>query len=505
MNWKFWQRKEGVKTQKRWFNVVNSSFLGAAINGLTADMPTTSQSMDWDLKASLPILRARSRDLSVNNDYAKKFLQMCCTHIVGANGFTLQVKSGDWKSGTFVPDDFANTAIENAFYDWGKRGNCDITGKHSFFDICNLYVKSVAREGEVIIRKIYGAGKYGFQLQILDAERLDVQKNLLLDNGSYIKMGVEFDKYGKPLAYHMRQKHPADNNYYTEMGGVYERVPAEEIYHHFISDRPEQSRGLPWMHSVIRRLHNIGGYEHAAVVAARVGAAKMGFYTSPDGDGLPLADDKDATGGLIQDAEAGAFSVLPAGYDFKTYDPDYPHAMYADFIKANLRGVASGLGVAYNTLSNDLEGVNFSSIRTGVLEERDVWMALQNWMIESFLDDLFSTWLKIALLNRQVKLPNGSPIPLAKFDKFNTFVWQGRRWQWVDPTKDMEANIMAINNGLKDRASVIAEQGRDKDDVFAALAAEQAEIEKMGLIIESPNKYKPDQPMQSGAQQNAKP
>ena len=226
--------------------------------------------------------------------------------------------------------------------------------------------------------------------------------------------------------------------------------------------------------------------KEATVVAARVGASKMGFFTTPDGDGTALADDtegENGAGDLITDAEPGAFPVLPEGYGFEPFNPDYPHAMYKDFVKTVLRGVASGIGVAYNTLANDLEGVNFSSIRSGVIEERDNWMALQNWMIENLLDDLFSTWLKFALLSGAVKTTTGAALPVAKFDKFNAAVWKGRRWQWVDPEKDANANITLIDNGLRSRADVVSEQGGDFDETLDALAEEQKKMEKLGLKI----------------------
>lgn len=493
MAWPFFGSKKTEETKKP-APTRARGFSGAQINRLTSSWLTQSQSIDWDLQKSLVTLRARSRDLCTNNDYGRKFLQMCSTNVVGPAGFRLQVRVKE----TLTPgenrvDKLASAAIEAGFWDWARRGNCDVTGKHSFFDICNLYIKAVARDGEVLIKKVYGkqAGKYGFQLQILDVDRLDVNKNdRRLANGNVVKMGVEVTPYGRPVAYHLRIAHPGDNPYYTFEGSMYEVVPAADIYHHFISDRPEQTRGIPWMASAMIRLQNLGGYEEAAVIAARVGAAKMGFFTAPDGDGTAVSDDTenaDGTGDLITDAEPGTFGVLPEGYGFESFNPDYPHAMYKDFVKTVLRGVSSGLGVAYNTLANDLEGVNFSSIRSGVIEERDNWQAIQNWVIESFLDDLFSTWLKFSLLSAAIpSAPGGAPLPAEKFDKFNAGVWQGRRWQWVDPRADAEANISLINNGLRSRGDVIAEQGGDIDETWSQLAEEEKKIAEMGIKIAPP-------------------
>ena len=48
----------------------------------------------------------------------------------------------------------------------------------------------------------------------------------------------------------------------------------------------------------------------------------------------------------------------------------------------------------------------------------------------------------------------------------------GRRWQWVDPEKDAQANILAIKHGFKTREQVAAEQGRDFWDNVEALQVE---------------------------------
>lgn len=473
------------------------AFAAAQVNRLTASWLTSSPSMDWDLQKSLRILQARSRDICTNNDYGRKFLQMCATNVVGPNGFRIQVRVPETPNdpnATAKIDKAASAAIENAFWDWCKKGNCDITGKLSFFDISNLYIKGVAREGEILFRKIYGkgAGKFGFQLQVLDVDRLDVDKNdRQLANGNIIKMGVEIDRYGRPINYHLRIAHPGDNPYYSWQGQMYEIVPASDIYHHFIYERPEQNRGFPWLTTAMLRLNHLGGYEEAAIIAARVGAAKMGFFETPDGDGTAVSDGQEIgegtadnpTGQLITEADPGVFGTLPAGYKFHSFNPDYPHAMYKDFVKTTLRSIASGLGVAYNTLANDLEGVNFSSIRSGVIEERDCWMMIQKWMIEQFLDDVFSTWLKFALISGAIKLPNGSALPASKYDKFNNATWQGRRWQWVDPSKDAEANISLINNNLRSREDVIAEMGGDIDDTWSQLSDEKKTMKSLGIEI----------------------
>jgi len=163
----------------------------------------------------------------------------------------------------------------------------------------------------------------------------------------------------------------------------------------------------------------------------------------------------------------GQFETLPTGVGFQEFDPQHPTQAFPFFVKACLRGIASGLGVSYNTLANDLEGVNFSSIRAGVLDEREEYKAIQGWLIEQFCEPVFEAWL-----DWQLGVFLTLPLPLAKFDKFNSPDWKPRRWPWVDPLKDVQANVIAVENGFRSRRSIIAEGGGDVEDTFEEIAAD---------------------------------
>jgi lambda family phage portal protein len=229
------------------------------------------------------------------------------------------------------------------------------------------------------------------------------------------------------------------------------------------------------MASAMSRLQMLGAYEEAELVAARVGACSMGFYTSEAGDSF--VGEEDDMGNLIHEAEAGIFQQLPAGTSFQAFDPTHPTSAFKDFNKAILRGIASGLGVAYNSLSSDLEGVSYSSIRSGTIEERDQWRVKQNWMIQHFMLPIYENWLSMQLLTNTVGQD------MTMFDSLMDVRWQAKSWNWVDPLKDIKASVEAINAGLKTHSEVISEQGGDIEDVFDQLAYEQALAKEKGLIL----------------------
>ena len=116
--------------------------------------------------------------------------------------------------------------------------------------------------------------------------------------------------------------------------------------------------------------------------------------------------------------------------------------------------------------------MNLSSIRHGVLSERDQWMELQESLIEAFALPIYERWLAHALLQQKITLQNGSPLPAGKRSKFLAVTFQARRWQWIDPAKDVKADTDAVDNLFKSRGQVIRERGRDPREVYAEIAAD---------------------------------
>lgn len=461
-------------------------FDAAVFNRLTASWQAVNYAIDGELRTDLDAMRARSRGLFKNNEYANKFGRLVQTNTVGHAGFRLQVQAKDPDN---TLDTGANRALERSFKDWSRPENCDVAGLRSFIDFQNAAVLSLARDGEYLIRTRTGrgAGKYGFQLQMLDVDRLDTTYNLWPANGrNAVIMGVEIDQWRKPVAYHLWNRHPTEAPSTTR---VRQRIPASEILHGYLPIEDEQARGIPWLHAVMRRMNDLNGYREAAVIASRIGASQMGFYESPDGDPGAIADGTDDANGtaapeFIHEAQPGVFGVLPPGYKFSAFNPDYPHAQFEAFTKAALRGITTGMpGGTYHSVGNDLEGISFSSIRSGTLEERAEWMCIQRWVIEHLLTPVYEQWLDMSLLRGVVLLDNGSPLPLAKRDKFAAHSWKGRRWSWVDPLKDMAAAVLAIENGLSSPQKVADQMGMDIDEVIEDLGEFRKKLAEAGVEL----------------------
>lgn len=468
-----WKRKPEVKPAAQ----RSTGFSAADYSRITASLDNESQHIMSILRYQGRALRARARQVSSNTPYGAKFVSMCVSNVCGPQPFRFQAKT-KFGSGKF--DVQANAKLESEWTAWGRPGRCDLEGRLSFADMQRLVVRSLAVDGEALVRIVEGsqAGPWGIQLQVLDVDRLDENKNKILPDGNVIIAGVEIDPLGRTVAYHLLKRKP-EHWQYGRVVRDYVRIPAEQIIHLYLPHYAEQVRGVPWMFAAILQLHQLGAFTEAAIIAARVGASKMGFYQQKGGaEFTPDGSSKDAKGNFIQSAEPGEFGVVPDGYEFQDWNPNYPDAMTGPFIKSMVRGVASALGVSYHSLANDLEAVNFSSARAGLLEEREGWMMLQAWLVEHLHQPVYERWLRNSLLLRRL------PFPLERMEKYLDVYFQPRRWQWVDPLKDVTANIEAIKWGLKSRTAVIAEAGGDIEDVFDQLKLEGDLAAEKGVDIE---------------------
>lgn len=444
-----------------------------------------SLSVDEKLQRDLNRVRSASRNAGDDIGYVRRYLSMVQTHVVGENGLRLQaqVRNGD---GTLAKE--INRIIESEFAEWGERGDCDITSRLSWVGSQELAAKTVAQDGDMLVRyHIDLSSPWGFRIELIPADFLDVGLNYNLNNGNRIRMSVELDRRGQHVAYHLLTAHPGDSTWVTG-GRRYERVPADQmdlLYHIW---EPGQNRGLPWAHASLLEMHQIGGYREGQLAAARIGAANMVFYErDPDQE---ANDDFDEEGDFIVELEAGQASVVPEGYKMNHTNFQPPGSM-GDFQKAALRGSASGMDVNYNVLGNDYEGVSFSSLRQAVLEDREAWKRKQRWLIETMARPVFNLWLRTALLKNKLPGLKASDLQRLKEHKF-----MGRRWQWVDPLKDEQATGAAMLNGTINPMRVLQEKGEDLDELAEGyatfLGAMGGHLQQMQALKSSTAKSKPE-------------
>ena len=445
-------------------------YQGALISRLTSDWLATQTSADAEIRTSLRKLRDRSRELVRNNPYAKQAKRTTQVNVIGT-GITLQAQVFQVRGNKRAAP--LERLIESRWSHWCRAENCDTAGRNNFHQHEWLAAGALPESGEAIFRLVrspFGTSKVPLALQQLESDLLDEEYNgATLAPQNEWRNGVEVDEWGRPVRYAILTRHPGD--YWFQNAGQQNVkhifLPARDIIHLFIPERPNQNRGVPWYHPVMSDAHQLQGYEEAAVIRARAASSIMGFITNQEGELHPDAIDNNQR---VSEFEPGMFKYLNPGESVTVPDIDSPDTQFESFVKNKVRRFAAGFGCSYETLSRDFSETSYSSARTATLEDRDHWRVIQAYLIENFHMRVYREWLSLAVLSGDLPLPDYELRP----DRYDTPMWIPRGWDWVDPLKEVRAYREAEQAGYVTKSNIVARSGGDFDDNIATIARENA-------------------------------
>jgi len=461
-----------------------------------------------DLRSAWPTIASRSTNLARNNEWAARWLIQLRDNVLGQNGIRLQCRLTKVRSAEQHTE--ANDAIEALWREWGSAGNCETSGL-SWRQVEAIALQSLARTGEIFYRFRTGAsaGPFGFQVQILDPWLIDHTLNADSTSGS-IRLGVERDLDGRVVAYHLGRRAAQTYDRQALSTSTAIRLPASEARLCFAVEEPGQVRGVPWLSIGARRLWMAQKFEEACAVASRNSAERLGFFVSPTGDAPPgfadqivssVLEQARAAGKVLSPEEVqqltaaaekytttnpGQYDTIPAGYDFRQYESAWPNIEAGEYVKSQIRGWSAARGASYHTIGNDLEGVNYSSARVGILDEREHYKVVQQDLIDWLHAPVLAQWMRFAVL-RDARL-----VASRIADYVAACTWRPRRWAGIDPQKEALANESDLKYGLTSRSRIILERGDDPEEI-----ANEREIDEE-LFGELPGEAPdPEDPSQS--------
>ena len=470
-----------------WFSELfgQRKYQGAVTDRFTGDWQPRSTSGDVEIKQSLTELRNRSRQLIRDNPYAANAQSIVVDNVVG-NGIRMQANVVNEDGSA---NDALNDQIETAWLKWCEKDNCEVSGRLSMTGILRVAMGGVFSDGEFLIRAVrkpFGQSKIPFALELIEPDYL-VNNDSQVDvgRGNLCRMGVEVDQWQRPQAYWLYKNHPGDLFYSGWSSAEYSRVKAEDIFHLYMVNRWPQTRGVPWLHAVMRRMRDLQTYNDSEVTAARMSANVVGFITNETGLGWgadienkgPAASRFFREGSLLD--RAGTLLRLFPGEGFSGFSPQRPNTSLDPFMRYMIREVAAGVGVSYEALSRDYSQSNYSSSRLSLLDDRSRWRVIQGWIISSYLTPIYRKWLDMAVLSGEIQIPDY----FRNKDRYQAVRFMPRGWSWVDPTKEVQAYALAVQNGFTTLTDVLAENGSgtDLEDFISTKVRERDLLAAAGL------------------------
>jgi lambda family phage portal protein len=182
----------------------------------------------------------------------------------------------------------------------------------------------------------------------------------------------------------------------------------------------------------------------------------------------------DPDGTAIASLEPGTMQVLLPGEDVRFSSPADVGGGYEAFQYRTLLAVSASLGLPYHLVTGDVRQANYSSLRAELVEFRRRMQQLQYGVIAHQLcRPIWARWMETAVLAGALDIED--PV-LAR-----AVQWIPPRWDWVDPLKDIQAQVLAMEAGITSRRKVVEATGYDVEEVDRENATDMKRAAALGL------------------------
>lgn len=341
-----------------------------------------------------------------------------------------------------------------------------------------------------------GLGRYATCVRAIDPDRLSNPYSEPVTQK--LRGGVEYDEDGVPLAYHVRNGHPADW-YIVPPPMTWTRIErctptGRPIFiHGFEPEREDQARAMSPFASLIKRLRMIGKFGDTELASATVNALFAAFVKSslPIGEAtaaftpqsvLTLEDKRLDYWAKSPPTLGGVrIPVMPLGDSIEMNNSPRQTTAFPDFQAAFLQSIAAALGISYEQLSMDWSKVNYSSARAALNE---VWRHTQ-MLFAAFVDQvvlpIHYAQLEEAFDRGYIKPPAGAPDFWDRPGAYLRARWIGPGRGYVDPVKEAQGATMRVGGLISTLEDENADLGRDLTDTLDQAADEKEMLEERGL------------------------
>jgi len=432
---------------------IRAQYDGASHSRRTQGWRRTNKDANYELMGAAQVLAATARDMVRNNPYAERAVSAIATDIVGT-GITFEVHR-DGKP------DVELTKLAKAHF---ESTACDADGRHNLYGLQLLAARTVVESGSVLARYRPRFARDNlvvpFQIQLLEPDYLDAQRNGPLSPGEYVS-GIQFDAIGNRKAYWLFPQHPGA---IATQGLIANPIPAGDVLHVYRQDRPGQQHGASWFAPVIMSMRDFADYQDGQLLRQKIAGSWAVFR-------IGMTEDDGETSDGLDYVEPGMIEDLPSGVDVKFASPPGVEG-YSDFAKISVRTFATGMNLPYD-IFGDLEGTNFSSGRIGRIQYH---RQLDNWtwqmLIPQFCDGAAAWFFRAAQLQ-------------GKDTAGCTMVWTPPRREMLDIATEGPAIRDMVRAGFMSPQAAIRERGENPEAVLDEWARWIGEIDKRRLTFDS--------------------
>lgn len=421
---------------------------------------TSKLSSNDQLTAELETLIDRSLDLYRNDCYAASAINGRVDNVIGS-GIRPQCRV-QAERGIITPGEAEKFRIESEWLwqQWARQER--FYEKQRQLERCNgLYGESWLHMSD----DDNPEKAVSLSVHVISPQRIPLSSYGPSTPGVRRRLGIRLDAKNNPISAYVRESLPNDSHQYDQ---AEKEVELTDLLHNYEECFPGQLRGAPWLAPAMGRLKDLKDFVHANLVAEQVAACYSAFVTGVT-DPLLLAEGARVRSNL-EDLSPATIQYLSDGEGVQFSDPARPGSTLAPYVEWSLHGVAAALRYPYELLSKQFTN-NFSGGRLALIDGR---ITFKVWQSSSISSQYTPVWERF--IDRAVTL-GALKVDPVKYEEnraaFLQHAWIPPGWPWVDPEKEVAADILAIGAGLQTQTESLAARGRDFDETLAQTEREQ--------------------------------
>ena len=114
-----------------------------------------------------------------------------------------------------------------------------------------------------------------------------------------------------------------------------------------------------------------------------------------------------------------------------------------------------------------------------MLEDRKTFEPMQDYLAAHLCAPVYREWLDLCVMAGLINIPDYA----QNREKYQRCDWVTPGWAWIDPSKEVAADINALQNAGKTLSQWCAERGYDWREQLEQMALEKETAEAMGLKL----------------------
>lgn len=440
-------------------------------------------------------LRKRSRDLYAGGGLGKSGPNTLATSVVGW-GIIPKPKI-DWEYLGISEEQAEETerAILREWKLWAENPMCDATRMENFYGMQMLAFLSFLVSGDDLAlfgMKPNPRTPYQTVIRLIEADRLSTPNSSgdstseETSGGGRIIDGVEIDREGAVIRYHIASRNPEAENdnaelTWTAIDAFGSDTGMPNVLHVMTAERPEQRRGVPFVASEIEQLKSLDRYLKSELAANVVSAMLTAFITSKEDDGQDAITDSISEEEKVTDDEyhielgPGAIYTLPPGKSVETVTPVRQNSAFESFVNTYMMLTGAGAGIPKEVLIKKYDS-NYTASRAALL---DFWRTVRVYRTRfnyQFNQPIYEAFLSEAVALGRIEAPGFFDDPAVR-QAWCGCIWMGASMGHVDPLKEVNAAAMRIANNISTQEQEAAEY--NGNDWTANVRQRKKELEAM--------------------------